>query len=478
VTDRPAARMTILEALRDPHLFEPHFRDPSWSAWFTLLAALYGLPMTDAEKATYQYHTGRSDHPEQPYDEAAVIVGRRGGKSRILALIATYAAVIPDYTPFLVAGEVPTISIISADRKQARTILRYIKGLLKAIPLLAGMIEAETQESLALTNGVMIEVHTASFRVTRGYTIVLALCDESAFWRTDESSANPDTEILDALRPALGTIPGAMLLLASSPYARRGALYDAYKQYYGQAGAEVLVWKGSSREMNPKLRQSVVDKAYAKDPVAAAAEYGGEFRTDIAAFVAREVVEGCTVPDRWELPWIPGLPYKGFTDPSGGSADSMTLAVAHEEHGVAVLDAVREVRPPFSPDAVVSEFAGLLKSYHLSRVTGDRYAGEWPREKFREYGIGYDLSDRPKSDIYRDTLPLLNSGQVELLDLPRLASQFCGLERRTARGGRDSIDHPPGQHDDLANAVAGALLLSGQPGPTPARSGYINWSSR
>ena len=39
-------------------------------------------------------------------------------------------------------------------------------------------------------------------------------------------------------------------------------------------------------------------------------------------------------------------------------------------------------------------------------------------------------------------------------------AQLCGLERRTARGGRDSIDHAPGGHDDLANAVAGAAALA------------------
>jgi hypothetical protein len=92
-------------------------------------------------------------------------------------------------------------------------------------------------------------------------------------------------------------------------------------------------------------------------------------------------------------------------------------------------------------------------------VTGDRYAGEWPRERFRLAGITYKLSELNKGEIYRDTLPLLNSGKVELLDLPRLAGQLCGLERRTARGGRDSIDHAPGAHDDIANSAAGALLL-------------------
>ena len=102
-----------------------------------------------------------------------------------------------------------------------------------------------------------------------------------------------------------------------------------------------------------------------------------------------------------------------------------------------------------------------MKSYRVNRVTGDRYAGEWPRERFRAAGIKYDLSERPKGEIYLNTLPLLNSGKLELLDIARLTNQLCGLERRTARSGRDSIDHAPGAHDDIANAVAGALLLVG-----------------
>ncbi|MGI4944844.1 MAG: hypothetical protein ACRYHQ_30525, partial [Janthinobacterium lividum] len=220
---------------------------------------------------------------------------------------------------------------------------------------------------------------------------------------------------------------------------------------------------------NPRIPQRVIDAAYEKDAVAASAEYGAEFRNDIAAFVSREVVDSVIVPGRREALPLPGTRYYAFVDPSGGSADSMTLAIVHavEERADGkvtrrpVLDVVREVRPPFSPESCVAEFCALLKEYRCTEVTGDRYAGEWPREQFRKLGIAYKLSEKPKSDIYRDLLPLLNSGKVELLDLPRLTAQLCGLERRTARGGRDSIDHAPGAHDDLVNAVAGALLLVG-----------------
>ena len=138
----------------------------------------------------------------------------------------------------------------------------------------------------------------------------------------------------------------------------------------------------------------------------------------------------------------------------------MTLAIAHLSDGLVVLDAVRERRPPFSPEAVVTEFAQLLAEYRVTTVIGDRYGGEWPRERFRQHGIGYVAAERPKGELYGSLLAMINSGRLELLDHTRLIAQLCGLERRTAWGGRESIDHAPGGHDDLANAVAGAVAAA------------------
>jgi hypothetical protein len=113
----------------------------------------------------------------------------------------------------------------------------------------------------------------------------------------------------------------------------------------------------------------------------------------------------------------------------------MTLGICHSRGGIMVNDLIRERRPPFSPDAVVKEFSDTLKSYGITRVYGDRYGGEWPREAFRKHGIEYKVADKTKSEIYLALLPLLNSGRVELLDHQRLVSQLCSLERRTSRAG-------------------------------------------
>ena len=160
-----------------------------------------------------------------------------------------------DYRSYLAPGERGTMLILAADRKQSRVIFRYISALLKQVPMLALLVENERAESFDLTDRITIEVGTASYRTTRGYTFVAVLCDELAFWRSDDS-ANPDDEIINAIRPGMLTIPTAMLLCASSPYARRGALWDAHQTYFGKDDPEVQVWQAATTAMNPTVPQA------------------------------------------------------------------------------------------------------------------------------------------------------------------------------------------------------------------------------
>jgi hypothetical protein len=459
--------VNILQAIADPKVFAGHFRGSTWDAWRVFLAALFGLPMTAEQLAIYQKHTGRSTPPSAPSLEAWLCIGRRGGKSFALAVIATFLACFRDWRPFLGPGEAATVMVICADRKQARTIMRFALGLLKAVPMLRRQIVNVTRESITLKHRVVIEVHTASFKTTRGYTIVAALCDEIAYWPTDENASDPDTEVLNALKPAMATVPGALLLCASSPYSRRGALWDAHRKHYGE-DSDVLVWQAGTRDMNSTVPQSYIDRHLADDPARAAAEYLATFRSDIERFVSLDVIEAAVIQGRHELPRAEGIKYYSFVDPSGGSSDSMTLAVCHMAGTRVIVDLIREVRAPFSPDSVVKEFSDVLRLSGVATVVGDRYASQWPRERFKVHGIEYRVSDKVKSDLYLHLLPLLNSGRVELLDHPRLISQLTGLERRTSRAGRDLIDHPPGAFDDVANCVAGAAALAAQAAAHPA----------
>src|ERR1700730_8358350 len=243
---------TILDAMSQPSIWAPWFRDPAtWAPWRAFLAVLFGLPLAEADLALYRQCTGRTAPPAGGTTEAWLVVGRRGGKSMILALIACYLAVFRDWRRYLSPGEVGTIKVIATDRRQARVIHRYCRALLTKVPALASLIERDDDDAITLTNGVAIEIQTASFRSVRGHTVIACLADELAYWRSDETSANPDSEILAAIRPAMATIPRAMLLAASSPYARRGELWRAYRRHHGHDDAPALVWHAPTRTMNP-----------------------------------------------------------------------------------------------------------------------------------------------------------------------------------------------------------------------------------
>jgi hypothetical protein len=326
--------------------------------------------------------------------------------------------------------------------------------------MLAKRIERETSESIDLNNSVTIEVGTASHRSVRGYAIAAALCDELAFWQTDDA-AEPDYAVLDALRPGMATIPTAVLLCASSPYAKRGALYDAFKSYFGRDDAPVLVWKAATGVMNPTVPQTVIDAAIERDPSSAAAEYGAEFRSDIADFVSRDAVLACVDQGVCERPPQLGkFRYFAHVDPSGGSVDSMATAVAHLEGPTVVVDCIREIVAPFDPESAVDEFVNLYRSYGIGRTNGDRYAAAWCSQAFEKRQIEYRHSELPTSALYLNFLPHINSKTVRLLDNPRAVNQICALERRTSRGGRDSVDHPPQGHDDISAVLAGVTYIA------------------
>jgi hypothetical protein len=226
------ASTSILDTIDHPQLFGPWFRKPStWAAWRVFLVALFGLPIA---AALFRQCTGLDTPPAGGFIEAWLICGRRAGKSFILALVAVFLAIFRDWSEYLAPGERGTVKVIACDRKQARVIHRYCRALLTKVPAIAGLVERDGDEEIDLANGITVEIQTASFRSVRGYTLIAALCDEIAFWRSEESS-NPDSEILAALRPAMSTIPGAMLLCASSPYAKRGALWDTYRRHYSKA---------------------------------------------------------------------------------------------------------------------------------------------------------------------------------------------------------------------------------------------------
>ena len=112
--------------------------------------------MTPEQLELYHQCTGRTLPPAEPFTEAALIVGRRGGKSRVLSFVAVALAVLRNYEPYLSAGEVATIGVLAVSTKQARSIFNYILGLLKAVPSLKPLIVDANADTILLNNSVQI----------------------------------------------------------------------------------------------------------------------------------------------------------------------------------------------------------------------------------------------------------------------------------------------------------------------------------
>ncbi|QDM33521.1 hypothetical protein FNL55_20900 [Tardiphaga sp. vice352] len=381
-----------------------------------------------------------------------------------MATLAIYISALCDHSSELASGESGVVLLIAPNQKQSLVALDYCEGIIRSSPGLAQFVVSRTADTLSLSNGIDIQVRAANFRQLRGITCVAVLADEAAFFADDSGeSTNPDTEILNAVRPSLATTNGP-LLIASSAYRRTGALWNLHRDYYSVEDPSILCVKGTSREFNPSLPQAVIDRALERDPAAARAEYLAEWRDDLESYVSKDIVLSCVEEGVRERPPNRQYTYFGFVDAAGGSgADSMTLCIGHDEDGTAVIDAIREFAPPFSPDATVADFAMLLRTYGIREVTGDKWGGDFVGEAFRRHNIEYHTADKNKSEMYVEVLPRLNSRTISLPDLPKLINQLASLERRHSRTGRVVISAPPRAHDDVSDSVCGCAVLVGKP---------------
>jgi hypothetical protein len=450
---------SIREILEGP--FAPWLGDGDWRPWSAFLCAFRGEPLTEHEADLFRRCTGRVTLPDKPFREAWVPVGRKGRKSATAGALATYCAVYGQWKR--APGETLRVVVIALSKDQAKLVLDYAHAILQSRPGLARLIVAKDSETIRLSNHVEIACFPNSYRLVRGPTIVCAILDEVAVWWSDQLAANPDREILRALKPAMITQPGSLLIGLSSPYAKRGLLFEKHRDHYGRDDSPVLIWQADTATMNPAVDREEIAAAYRDDPTSAAAEFGAQFRDDLSSYIVPGIIEACVEAGCYERSPVLGRTYFSFVDPSGGSGqDAMTLAICHLDGDVVVLDCLRSRAPPFNPSDVLAEFVETLKSYGVTIVHGDRFAGEWVRQPLRDRGIFYRLADRDKSAIYRDALPIFNSRKVSLLNNRTLVGQLCALERSTGSTGRDRIDHPRGAHDDLCNAACGAIVLATQ----------------
>ncbi len=486
-TPRPYAAQataTIIDFISDPSLLRSSFEGPSWDRWRAVLRAAFALPMSRRDRELFAEVSGDRAPPARRVKELVACIGRGGGKDSIAAALAVYVATTGDFTR-LRPGEKGTVMCLATDRDQAGIAFQYFKALLQETPLLAPLIRKVDADRIALRNGAEIIVQTNNVRSPRGRTIACAIFDEAGHWLGVDYS-NPDVEVDNAITPGLMRFPGSLKIIISSVHRRAGVLYDRYAKFFDKDDDDVLVVLGSALQFNPTLDAAEIERQLALDPEKAGAEYLSHWRDDLSTFLDRQLVEAAIERGVTVRPPQSNLRYAAFVDPSGGRGDSFTAGIGHRESpNVLVVDALYEKRAPFDSDRTIDELAQLLKSYNVNAVTGDDYGSDLTVAAFRRRGIAYKnlrLSDGDhrqgklsRSEIYLSSVALFTSGRVRLPDNPRLVHQLISLERRAARSsGHDTVDHPAGGHDDLANAACGVLVaLAGKSSPITLGPGQL-----
>lgn len=432
--------------------------------FFKLLKWLDGRPLLEVAEAyrqkvlTEALYTFRADGSPL-YRRVLTGRAKKNSKTSDAVLAALYKCLV-----WKAHGEKGNeVYFLASDLAQANDDLDLTKKIVRRNPVLDAELIIKSNIIERKDGKGFIEILPAGDAAgLHGKTYVFLVLDELHTQKT--------YSVLEALELDR-TRPDAVQYFASyaSLYRHAGVpIVDMLKQWETKADPRLYVswYAGTVEEANPSLNgplgPTLADIEDAQRSLPSwifrrlYLNLGGQ--PDGAAFDA-DSVESCIVKGRRVLPPKDGAEYKAFVDMSGGGADDSTLAIAHESNGKAVLDLVIDQGArnggTFSPEEAVKKFADVLKLYNNCQVvTGDNYAKEWPQEAFRKHGITYQASERNRSELYAHLEPLINAGEVELLDIPKLTQQLIGLVRKG-----EKIDHPSGEHDDYANAAAGAMTL-------------------
>jgi hypothetical protein len=468
------AGMTFSECFDTVFATTEMFDNPTWLPWRTVGKAIFAEALDADELALFQAFTGRTVAPTLPAREVWLLVGRRAGKDKFAAACVVYLAFYKTWP--LKVGDNGRVILLAVDMEQAKECFGYVTSLVDVVPELKALEKSRSDRQgmyrLTLDNRIEVIVKPADKRRVRGRTVVAVVASEVAHWWDSDQHANPAVEVFRALRPSMFGMPGALMIAVSSPYGARGLAYETYRAHWGKDGDRVLVWNAPTVVMRPSTAPDDLDfleAELARDPVNYASEFEARFRDDLVSYISREQIDALVVPGRSVLPPEPGVTYYAFFDPSGGKGqDSASLAIAAAVHGKAVLCRVDEWRPRFESTDVAPEVVAILRSYRITRLTGDAFSGDtWPSLLRKEGLEVYEVEKRSVTDLYRALIPLLTPKLVELLDpstgetQTRMVNQLVSLDRSTTlRAGKEHITHPLGAHDDLCNAMAGALLLA------------------
>lgn len=479
VLDEPIspAQRAVLEAI---YALRPSYPKAPPGDWLALqtVDALYGLPTRWESETPYTKFTGRSQWPKKPFKDVTIVCGRRSGKTgRFGVNIAMFEALLGGHEKHLRKTERGHIVLMAQSLKAVNEAMLLARAKIAEVPQLREQVDGEpTASEIRFKNRMVLSIWPCTFTSIRGLSIPVAILDEVGVW--DVEGANPDREVLAAIRPAMATFKRPLLVKLSTPWAKAGVLWDDFDKAWGQDDASTLVWRAPTWYMNPAIPMDYFVQEFNRDPVTSPREYGAEFVDAEGAFLPWAAIQAAVDTGIAERSPVTVRQYVSAVDVAFKN-DATVLCIAHREGETVVVDLWRawipEPHRALKLGQVVKDVSELLRAYHCPVIYGDQYAAEPVREAFQQRGFGFievaftgkrwkrhtpDARREvggSKPDIYNAMKTLLLQGRLRLLDCPAGVGELRWLETWHSKTGAEQIGCPTGKRDDHVSALALAV---------------------
>ena len=412
------------------------------------------------------------------------VCGARAGKTYVLiALRILHLALTVDLSP-LAPGEEAFGVILAPHTDLSAQGMRYVQGAIDSLPWLKRReVHRIDEESSTLERDgkrvtIVAKAANAQGLAGRGLSLVAAALDECAFFR-DRSYKVNDDELYKAFAPRV--MPGGQSIIASTPWAESGLLYELFRSNHGHPVNALAAHAPTLALRDVEYTRELVANETARDPENAEREYGARFMgAGTEQFFDAAVLRACIDPSLS----LPMAPVAGTVVTAGGdlgfTRNSAALAICHRRGRTVSLAELVEEKPlpgmPLKPSAVTGAFAARLVAHGAASVECDKHYQASMVEACAAAGIIVTDAPTQPADAFVDARTMMREGLVKLPDDPRLLGQLREVMWRKNAGGTVTIVQPQkktGEHGDLASALVLALHqhYGAVTAPTPPAQG-------
>jgi hypothetical protein len=412
----------------------------------------------------FQLHPGQAEIVEAIYRDgirtAVLRLGRRSGKGRIAAVVATYEATVNAavHLSAVPVGERVAIVAVATSQRQARVVHRYIAGFLHR-PALASLVVRETNDELELANGVVIVTLPCHAASARGLAIAVVILDEAAWFQGVDGSPLDVGEIWRALVPATAQFPERRVIVASTPRWSTDWFAQLCERAESGEDPETRVWHASTAAMNPSISSGFLEAERIRDPAYFRREYEALFDASVSAVFDADLVRAA-VRGGDEIAPRPGIGYVIAADPAF-TGDRFAVLVGHREpDGQVIVDRITSWHgskaAPVAIDPTLDAIATMAGTYNGALVLIDQFSAEPIRQGLHRRGVWVEerpWSNESKVDAVAAVRRTLYAGRLSIPRHRDLIAELVTLEQRPTLSGRPRIAAPGRAHDDYATGL-------------------------